>query len=84
MKQTANDYDVVIVGGGMVGASLACALGNLPEAASHRIAVIEAFAYQSTQQPSFDDRTVALAYASRQIFSALDLWRDIETSALRC
>lgn len=78
MNQTANDYDVVIVGGGMVGASLACALGSLPEAATHRIAVVESFAYQSAQQPSFDDRTVALAYASRQIFSALGLWQDIE------
>jgi len=62
----------------MVGASLACALGSLPEAESQRIAVIESFAFQSGQQPSFDDRTVALAYISRQIFSALGLWPDIE------
>jgi 2-octaprenyl-6-methoxyphenol hydroxylase len=78
MKQTTNDYDVVIVGGGLVGASLACALGSLPEAEQHRIAVVEAFAYESGQQPSFDDRTVALAYGSRQIFAALDLWSRIE------
>ena len=73
-----NDYDVVIVGGGLVGASLACALGGLAEAESHRIAVIESFAFESDQQPSFDDRTVALAYASRQIFSALGVWQTIE------
>lgn len=79
MSHPTNDYDVVIVGGGLVGASLACALGSLPEADTQRIAVIESFSFQSKQQPSFDDRTVALAYASRQIFSALGLWQSIES-----
>ncbi len=79
MSGQTNDFDVIIVGGGLVGASLACALGSLPEAESQRIAVIESFALQSAQQPSFDDRTVALADASRQIFSGLGLWQGIET-----
>ena len=43
------DYDVIIIGGGMVGASLACALANQ---ATKRIAVVEAFfgAQQLTAQ----------------------------------
>ncbi len=68
------DYDVVIIGGGMVGASLACALGNTPL----RIAVIEAAPAGAELQPSFDARTVALAYGSRVIFDSLGLWQAIE------
>ena len=68
------DYDLIIVGGGMVGASLACALGH----SGLRIAVIEARPFESEQQPSFDARTVALAYGSKQIFAAMGLWSAIQ------
>ena len=68
------DFDLIIVGGGMVGASLACALGDSPL----KIAVIEATPFESDSQPSFDARTLALAYGSRRIFDSLGLWNDIE------
>ena len=68
------DFDLIIVGGGMVGASLACALGDSPL----KIAVIEATPFASDSQPSFDARTLALAYGSRQIFDSLGLWQRIE------
>ncbi len=68
------DYDIIIVGGGLVGGSLACALQNT----SLRIAVLEAVPFNSTEQPSFDSRTVALAYGAKQIFQSIDLWDDIE------
>lgn len=68
------DFDLIIVGGGMVGASLACALGGSPL----KIAVIEATPFDSDSQPSFDARTLALAYGSRQIFDSLGLWQRIE------
>jgi len=66
-------YDLIIVGGGMVGASLACALKNTPL----KIAVIEAFAINSDQQPSYDDRGIALAYGSQRIFEAMGLWSQL-------
>ncbi len=69
----AVDYDIVIVGGGMVGASLACALGN----SGLRIAVIEAVALGDPGQPSYDDRTIALAYSSRRIFEGIGVWESI-------
>jgi 2-octaprenyl-6-methoxyphenol hydroxylase len=70
---TRADYDLVIVGGGMVGASLACALGNR----KLRIAVVEAIAPGEPGQPSYDDRTIALAYSSRRIFEGIGIWDNI-------
>jgi len=68
-----NDYDIVIIGGGLVGASLACALGEQ----DLKIAVIEAVPLSSTSQPSYNDRTVALGYGSRQIFEGIGIWSEI-------
>ncbi|MEJ2552928.1 MAG: 2-octaprenyl-6-methoxyphenyl hydroxylase [Gammaproteobacteria bacterium] len=63
-------YDLVIVGGGMVGASLAIALGG----SALRIALLEAVPFRSASQPSYDDRAIALAYGTHRIFAAMDLW----------
>jgi 2-octaprenyl-6-methoxyphenol hydroxylase len=68
-----NEYDIVIVGGGMVGATLACALSDV----DCRIAIVERFPYQSEQQPSYDDRSIALAYGSRKIFEGMGLWEQL-------
>jgi len=70
----ANDYDIVIIGGGLVGASLACALAEQPL----RIAVIEAVPFNSDSQPSYNDRTVALGYGSRKIFEGIGVWSEVE------
>ena len=71
------DYDIVIVGGGMVGASLACALANT----AFRIAILETKPFGRSTQPSYDERSVALAYSSKNILSAMSLWSCIENSA---
>lgn len=69
-----DEYDVLIVGGGLVGASLACALAPLPL----RIGVIEAAAPRGGEDhPGFDARTTALSYSSQQVFSAMGLWPTI-------
>src|SRR5690606_31690266 len=47
---------VVIVGGGLVGSSLACAL----DGSALRLCLIEASAPQQAQPPSFDERNLAL------------------------
>lgn len=71
------DVDVAIVGGGMVGASLAVALAQAPL----RLALIEGVAANAQQQPSFDDRTTALGNGSRAIFESLGLWAQIAPQA---
>lgn len=67
------DYDVVIVGGGLVGASLACALRDQ----AVRVALVESVPIGSIDQPSYDDRSVALAWGARPIFEAMGLWERI-------
>jgi 2-octaprenyl-6-methoxyphenol hydroxylase len=70
-------FDVVIVGGGMVGASLAVALGDT----GLKVMLIESIAPGASAQPSFDDRTTALGNASRRIFEALGVWAHIAPQA---
>lgn len=66
-----NQFDVMIVGGGMVGATLACALGNT----ALRVGVVEgeyppAF---SADQPR-DVRVSAVSLASVSIFETIGAW----------
>jgi 2-octaprenyl-6-methoxyphenol hydroxylase len=69
--------DVAIVGGGMVGASLALAL----QGTKLSVALIEAVAPESAAQPSFDDRTTALGNGARRILDTLGVWREIAAQA---
>ena len=71
------DVDVAIVGGGMVGAALALALAPL----GLEVALIEAVAADATEQPSFDERTTALANGSVRTFRTLGAWRGMEREA---
>ncbi|MBH87037.1 MAG: 2-octaprenyl-6-methoxyphenyl hydroxylase [Alteromonadaceae bacterium] len=74
------DTDILIAGGGLAGATLALALSRaLPEC---RTTVVESFplspdALPDTYQPSYDARSTALAWASRNIYEALGLWPDL-------
>ncbi len=77
MNADGQTYDLAIVGGGLVGASLAAALRNTPL----RVALIEAYAPDSAAQPSFDERTTALGNASRRVFEALDIWPALSAAA---
>lgn len=65
-----SEYDIIIIGGGLVGASLACALAG----SSARVAVVEAVPPQSTDQPSYDDRGLALSSASKNILDSIMVW----------
>lgn len=57
----------------MVGASLACALGNQPI----NVAMVEAFHPKLDTPPSYDDRAIALSYGTSQIFRALGMWEQL-------
>ena len=69
--------DIAIVGGGLAGASLAVALAPL----GFNIKVIEAVAYKASEQPSYDDRTLALSHSSCRILSGIGLWENLQADA---
>jgi 2-octaprenylphenol hydroxylase len=68
------DYDVIIAGGGMVGAALACALngGHL------RVALIEGAPLARIRpEVDVDLRVSAITCASQRLFSALGAWEPM-------
>ncbi len=78
------ETDILIAGGGLAGATLALAVAQL--APGYRITVTEAFPLSETPapedyQPSYDARSTALSWGSRQIFERLGLWSAIEPQA---
>jgi 2-octaprenyl-6-methoxyphenol hydroxylase len=72
-----DSYDIAIVGGGMVGATLAAALAPL----KLRMALIEAVPHHAAAQPSFDERTTALSNGSRRILETIGVWPQLDASA---
>lgn len=70
-------YDIIIAGGGLVGASLARALHDQPL----RIAVVEAVPIKAENQPSYDSKGLALSLASTQIFEHLGIWPRLTAEA---
>ena len=71
------EADVAIVGGGMVGASLAAGLAGTGRA----VLLVESVPFGADTQPSFDERTTALGNASRRIFEGLGVWPAIAPAA---
>lgn len=67
------EVDLAIVGGGLVGASLALAL----RPTGLRVALIEGVAPDAATQPSFDDRTTALGNGTRRVFESLGVWSEM-------
>ena len=68
---TGHDFDIVIVGGGPVGAAVAIAL----QGSGINVAVIEARADAGS---STDVRTLAMSYGSRLILDRLGIWPQLE------
>ncbi|MBW8369144.1 MAG: 2-octaprenyl-6-methoxyphenyl hydroxylase [Arenimonas sp.] len=69
------DHDILILGGGLVGSSLACALDGSP----WRVAQVEASQAQEGA-PGFDERKLALALASLNALQALDVLPRLATA----
>ena len=68
-----HDFDIIIVGGGAVGAAFACALKD----SKLKIAVIEAVSPKADIQTSYDDRGLSISLSSKNILDNLGLWQNI-------
>jgi 2-octaprenyl-6-methoxyphenol hydroxylase len=73
--------DIAIIGGGLVGASLAVALQAEARLRGWRICLIEPFTPGAGYQPSYDARSTALSFGSQQIYQRLGLWQQISQHA---
>jgi len=69
--------DILIVGGGLIGATLMLALRS----SGYSTLLVEAKAITNTIHSDFDARTLALAPASVAILRTLDVWQDLMSVA---
>ena len=78
MKDAQPDYDLLIVGGGMVGGCLALAL----QGSGLRIALLEAVAPTQRFKSSAGKRAIALSWGSRCLLQQLGLWDKLQADAI--
>ena len=77
MTASEHSCDVLIVGGGPVGAALANALSRIPV----RTVLVEAHDPATFAQPGFDGRATALGNGSKRIMEQLGLWSTLAGEA---
>lgn len=77
MRRMNQHYDVIIAGGGMVGASLAIALAQ--HGLSVAVADREPLAAQLA--PAFDGRVSAVALSSKRLMARLGVWQHLQAQA---
>lgn len=78
--QVAKNYDIVIVGGGLVGASLCLALAGTAKTYGLSIALLDAAPIKATTPTAagaLDGRTTALALGSRNLLHSIQLWQHL-------
>jgi 2-octaprenyl-6-methoxyphenol hydroxylase len=71
------DCDVAVVGGGMAGLTLACALAG----AGVLVRVLEPQPFSTQLDPGFDGRTTAIAAGSRAVLDGIGAWAGMAAGA---
>ena len=71
------NVDVVVIGGGMVGLTLALSLGS----AGLSVALIEPSKPSGPKNKMYDGRTTAISAGSQKILGSLDVWGGIKPNA---
>ena len=80
---TEKQFDILIIGGGLVGASLLCALEPVIRAYDLRVGLVESHNLDEPrdQPPSYDARASALSYGTRVIYERLGIWEELVEAA---
>lgn len=69
--------DVIVLGGGLIGASTALALGRI----GLQVHLVDRQPLQPTTLPDFDGRATAVALASKLLFQAIGVWDRLASEA---
>ena len=78
--QSTHDFDVIIVGGGLVGAACALALKD----SGLRLALVETkLSPALPNDPSWDSRVYAISPGSVAFLNQLGVWQTLDHSGLR-
>lgn len=77
MSRGQPDFDIAVVGGGLAGASLACALAGT----GLSVALVEAMAFDAKPDAATRARTTAIAWGTRALFEQLGLWAGMRADA---
>ncbi|WP_281546003.1 2-octaprenyl-6-methoxyphenyl hydroxylase [Grimontia sp. SpTr1] len=78
-EPSTQNFDVVIAGGAMAGATLALAIEQLTQAGLS-VAVVEA-AIPDNSHPGYDARSIALSYGSCQLLDNIGVWKTLSPFA---
>ncbi len=70
----ADYYDVVIIGGGIVGATTACALAQT----NLRIAIVDSREQVHRGEFTYDGRASAIAWGSSRIWQSIGVWQKMQ------
>ncbi|MFQ5994292.1 MAG: UbiH/UbiF/VisC/COQ6 family ubiquinone biosynthesis hydroxylase [Acidiferrobacterales bacterium] len=71
-------HDVIVIGGGMVGAALACALGDT----GVRVGLVERDSPAPMPSGEFDLRVSAITRGSRRILEAVNVWARLDAGRI--
>ena len=74
VKFRTMNTDIVIVGGGLVGASLAAAL----DASPYRVSLVESSANGAVDSSAWDSRIYAISAASKAFLESIGAWRQVD------
>ena len=78
MSEPSKQFDLIIVGGGLIGMSLAVALANTPAVT---VLLLEQHQAAPVNANKLDLRTTGLTRSSEQVFAAAGVWQTLQTHA---
>ncbi|MCW7555850.1 2-octaprenyl-6-methoxyphenyl hydroxylase [Endozoicomonas gorgoniicola] len=81
---TEKQFDILIIGGGLVGTSFLCALEPIIKSHQLKVGLIESHDLDKPGDtpPSYDARASALSYGTRLIYEQLGIWKELSDDAM--
>ncbi|GAV02376.1 hypothetical protein RvY_12951-2 [Ramazzottius varieornatus] len=78
--QNGSTYDVVVIGGGLVGACAACAIASTPTLNTSRVLVIEPRESKpwTTAPEKFSNRVYSVAPGTKKLLEELNVWKIVQ------